>query len=139
MRAKTLVMAAAIAAAAVVPTAVPAQAASWPADCLSSTGVPQLQSIVTDSEGVHVYPDLLDEDIDMLAAWALDKAGIALCLEHGIVTNFAFCQANKVPGIVGSLDPLNGDLRYVAYDGAIHVRYPLLLDDLKGCELLPPE
>lgn len=138
MRRRTLALAAVMAAATIVPTALPARAQSWPLDCLNPVAIPPLQSVVRDAEGVHFYPEFVDEDVDTLVAWALDRTDTAFCLENGIVTTYAFCMANKGLDIADSLDPLNGDLRYVAYDGGVHVRYPLLLEDLEGCQLLNP-
>lgn len=129
---KTLVMAVAVAAATIVPTAGPAQAQSWPFDCVNNR-IPELQSVVRDSEGIHFYPEFLRDDVDALVDWARPQANAAFCLENGIVTTHAFCLAGKGLEIANSLDPTNGELRYVAYDGGLHVRYPLLLDDLQAC------
>jgi hypothetical protein len=132
MRSRTFLVASVMAVATIAPAA-PAQAQSWPLDCLESDRLPPLQSIVRDSEGVHIYPDLVDEDVAMLTAEAREEVDRAFCLENGIVTDYLFCLADKALEIANSLDPASGELRYVAYDGGLHVRYPLLLEDVLAC------
>ena len=131
-------VAVAVAAMAIVPTAVTAQAQPLP-QCGDFT-VPRLESVVIDGEGAHIYPHLIQNDVSKLTSLAFFAVETALCLENGIATNVAFCLVGKATEIVSSLDPANGELRYVAYDGGIHIRHPLLLADLHACfAILDPD
>lgn len=133
MRLKTLGLAALLATTAMVPTAAPARAA-WPVDCVTGGAPPpQLRSVVRDSQGVHVYPQYLDEDIAALEAWAYGKTDAAYCIENGLLAGYAACLGAKGEEIAGSMNVEKAYFRYVRVSGGVHVYHPVLLEDLQAC------
>lgn len=136
MRLRTLGFAALLAAT-IVPMAAPAQAA-WPVDCVTGGDpLPELSGVTFDSQGAHVYPSRVADDVAALDAWAYGKTNdAAWCLENGIVSAYGACLGAKAAEIADSISvsPPRFASRYVRYSSdGLHVMYPVLLEDLRAC------
>jgi hypothetical protein len=132
----------AVVAGATIGVAAPARAADE--DCLDYFNQSQqldFQTIAVDVQNLKVTidPAGVRPDVAMLQDELTEILGIFLCLEGGTVTGLAGCLADKAAEIVGSLDPVNLNLRYVYRDpttGQVTLDGGLLLADLTHC--IPP-
>ena len=111
----------------------PAQAIEVP-DC---GGAYQIETYTVRFENGRIIldPNGVPSDVQTVRALVNIVLRTALCYEDGKVTGPTFCVVNLAQEIAASLDPANGNLRYVYRDpsGAIVIDYALLLADLGRC------
>lgn len=89
-------------------------------------------------EGLNVVidPNGVPSDVDAVASFAAQVLDLATCIEGGLVTGHLGCVSALALEIVGSLDPSNGNLRYVTRDpetGVIVIHTDALIGDLTRC------
>jgi hypothetical protein len=115
----------------------PARAADE-ADCLTIAPPPDINSVEINGLTITVHPDQVGPDALAQVNYYIFYlvVGRTLCLEGGIVTGKLPCIEAKIAEIVGSLDPVNLNLRYVRQDpstGDIVIDGNLLVADLTAC------
>lgn len=120
-----------------VTTTVAAPASAAPLDCLRQKIIgPDIDSVQVVGLNVQIDPNAVPHDVDEVQLFAGRIVGRILCIEGGVATGPAACLTAKVNEIAASLDPTNGNLRYVTRDpvtGVINVNGQLLVDDLTAC------
>lgn len=115
----------------------PARAADA-ADCFTIYQPPDINSVEINGVTITVHPDQVRPDaLAQVNYYVLYLVvGRILCLEGGIVTGKLPCLEAKIAEIVGSLDPVNLNLRYVRRDpstGDVVIDGNLLVADLTAC------
>lgn len=136
MRRVTILLVVALVAAS-IGVAGPARAADAP-DCFTIYQPPDISSVEINGVTITIHPDQVRPDalaqVNYYVFYLV--VGRILCLEGGIVTGKLACIEAKIAEIVGSLDPVSLNLRYVRRDpstGDIVIDGNLLVADLTAC------
>jgi hypothetical protein len=88
----------------------------WPASCAYEIPPgPGMNTVYVDGEGrLIVNPEAAPEDAVAYAGYAPDVAlAIYACIIERVPTGPVTCAYQKLDEIAGSLDPVNGNMRYV--------------------------